>query len=104
MKGKPVFSLTVADFFNAPTGKEVNLSTYSGAVGDLITIRAYDDFKVNRLQVKLSGVNNGEQIEIGEAVETPPASGRWIYRRRKCSTLQYSSHRSDGKRQARWHR
>ncbi len=54
VKGKPLFSLTVADFFNAPVVDEVDLSSYSGAEGDTITIRAYDDFKVARLLVAVS--------------------------------------------------
>ncbi|RJP49244.1 MAG: hypothetical protein C4583_12960 [Anaerolineaceae bacterium] len=77
-KGKPVFSLTVADFFNAPVLDEVDLSEYSGAAGDPIVIRAYDDFKVARLLVTVSD-SEGQEIESGEAVETLPASGRWVY-------------------------
>ena len=45
-RGKPVFSLTVADFFNAPSVDEVDLSGYTGAVGDEIVILARDDFDV----------------------------------------------------------
>lgn len=77
-KGKPVFSLTVADFFNAPVLDEVDLSEYSGAAGDPIVIRAYDDFKVARLLVTVSD-SEGQEIESWQAVETPPASGRWVY-------------------------
>ena len=77
-KGKPIFSLTVADFFNAPVVDEVDLSSYSGAEGDAIIILAHDDFKVARLQVVVSD-SNGQEIENGEAEETPPTSGRWIY-------------------------
>ena len=43
-KGKPVFSLTVADFFHAPSVGEVDLSAYTGAIGDEIIIMAGDDF------------------------------------------------------------
>jgi hypothetical protein len=76
-KGKPLFSLTVADFFNAPVVDEVDLSNYSGAVGDTIMVRAHDDFKVSSLLVAISD-NNGE-IESGQAEETPPSGGRWVY-------------------------
>jgi hypothetical protein len=78
VQGKPVFSLTVADFFNAPVVDEVDLSSYSGAEGDTIAIRAHDDFKVARLLLTVSDTN-GQEIENGEAVETPPTSGRWVY-------------------------
>jgi hypothetical protein len=77
-KGKPVFSLTIADFFNAPSVDEVDLSAYSGAVGDEIIIMASDDFAVLGVDISLSdGVGN--PIERGAAVETPPDSGRGVY-------------------------
>ena len=47
-KGQPVFSLTVADFFNAPSVDEVDLSAYAGRVGDAIAIRAHDDLMARR--------------------------------------------------------
>lgn len=53
-KGKPVFSPTVADFFNAPSVDEVDLSGYAGAVGDEIVIRASDDFDVVGVSVALT--------------------------------------------------
>jgi hypothetical protein len=77
-KGKPVFSLTVADFFNAPTVNEVDLSGYSGVVGDVIVIQASDDFDVAAVAVALTDAD-GNAIEDGAAVVTPTDSGRWIY-------------------------
>jgi hypothetical protein len=77
VKGKPLFSLTVADFFNAPVVDEVDISNYGGVAGDPIVVRAHDDFKVSRLLVMVS--SSGDEIESGEAVETPSASGRWVY-------------------------
>jgi hypothetical protein len=43
-KSQAVFSLTLADFFNAPCVDEIDLSHYAGQVGDSILIRAHDDF------------------------------------------------------------
>jgi len=77
-KGKPLFSVTVADFFNEPVVDEADLSNYSGMPGNPIVVRAHDDFKVTRLSVTVSDTN-GAEIESGEAVETPPNSGRWAY-------------------------
>src|SRR5947207_1201196 len=45
-KGVPVFALAVADFIHAPAVDEVDLSAYAGQTGDLIRIRASDDFEV----------------------------------------------------------
>jgi hypothetical protein len=68
----------VADFFNAPVLDEVDLSAYNGGSEDPIIIRAHDDFKVERLTVRINDPD-GVELESGEAVETPPASGRWAY-------------------------
>lgn len=76
--GKPVFSLTVADFFHAPSVDEVDVSAYAGAVGDVIVIMASDDFEVAEVQVSLSD-GGGAVIESGAAVEVPADSGRWVY-------------------------
>jgi|SaaInl7_150m_RNA_FD_contig_31_2127879_length_980_multi_14_in_0_out_0_1 hypothetical protein len=77
-KGQPVFSLTVADFFNAPSVEEVDLAGYGGAVGDEIVIRASDDFEVVAVAVMLAD-DAGNPLESGPATETPADSGRWIY-------------------------
>ena len=77
-KGKPVFSLTVADFFNAPTVDEVDVSAYTGAVGDVIVILATDDFDVASVAVAIADAA-GNAIEAGAATETPVDSGRWVY-------------------------
>lgn len=76
--GKPLFSLTVADFFNAPAVDMVDLSTYNGAIGNEIAIQAHDDFEVIGVQVNISNAS-GQAIEGGGAVENPARSGRWIY-------------------------
>jgi hypothetical protein len=77
-KGKPVFSLTVADFFHAPSVDEIDLSGYSGGVGDEIIILARDDFAVQGVNVQLTD-SAGTPLEDGPAEETPVDSGRWIY-------------------------
>lgn len=77
-KGKPVFSLTVADFFHAPSVDEVDLSAYIGAVDDEIIIMASDDFDVTAVNVAMTD-DAGTPIESGQAVETPADSGRWLY-------------------------
>jgi len=76
--GKPVFSLTVADFFNAPSVDEVDVSTYGGAIGDEIVLRAHDDFEVSSAQVEITYAD-GNPVESGAAAETPAKSGRWVY-------------------------
>ena len=77
-RGKPVVSVAIGDFFNAPSVDGIDLSGYTGAVGDEIVIAASDDFAVWRVRVGLSDVD-GAVIEEGEAVESPGDSGRWVY-------------------------
>lgn len=77
-KGQPLFSLTIADFFNAPAVDEVNMANYSGKVGDQIVIMAHDDFEVAGVTVSLSDAD-GVSIENGDALQSPPKSGRWVY-------------------------
>ena len=77
-KGQPVFSLTVADFFNAPSVDEVDLSGYAGGVGDTILIRARDDFDVTGVRVSLTD-GDGAAIESGAGLETAAGSGQWVY-------------------------
>jgi hypothetical protein len=76
--GQRVFALTVADYLNAPTIHEVNISGYSGAAGDEIWIRASDDFEVASVEVDLREADD-TPIESGDAVETPAGSGQWLY-------------------------
>jgi len=84
-KGQPVFSLTVADFFNAPSVDEVDMAGYTGRVGDLIVVKAHDDFQVAGVMVSLADME-GTPIEEGSAAQTPPESGRWgLYRHNRNS-------------------
>lgn len=74
----PLFAAPVADFFNEPVIHLVNVFGYTGNIGDTITVRASDDFGVARVQVTLTS-DQGDPIENGEAVETAPGSGEWVY-------------------------
>ncbi|MBI5648830.1 MAG: hypothetical protein HZC40_00025 [Chloroflexi bacterium] len=78
-RGIPVFSVTIADFFNGPSVDAVDVGGYTGKVGDEIGIRAHDDFDVVAVQVGLTK-QDGSAIEAGAAIEKPPDSGNWIYK------------------------
>jgi len=77
-KNVPVFSLTVADFFNAPVIRNVDVFGYSGQIGDTISILTSDDLGVVRVHVSITD-DQGNPIENGEAIETAQGSGSWIY-------------------------
>ena len=77
-KGQRLFSLVVADFFNAPTVDDVELDGYTGQVGDEIIVLAHDDFIVSSVHVEVSDASQAV-IESGAASEFPAGSGRWVY-------------------------
>lgn len=73
-KNKPVFSVMMSDYLNAPTVTAVHLDNYSGAVGETITVTAFDDFEV--AEVTVSVADGDTVLESGTAVVE---NGRWTY-------------------------
>ena len=65
--GQSAYNIAVADFFNAPEIREVDVSAYTGEVGSTIKVKAVDDFKVAKVQVQIATVD-GTVIETGDAV------------------------------------
>jgi hypothetical protein len=71
------YNIAVADFFHAPDIKDVDLSNYSGKIGETITIRATDNFKVTEVSVSIFNAD-GTEVEHGLAVLS--ANGiDWLY-------------------------
>ena len=77
-KKVPVFSLTVADYFNAPTINNVDVMGYYGNIGDIINIHASDDFSVEKVYVTIK-TTQGQPVEMGEAVQAADGSDLWTY-------------------------
>jgi hypothetical protein len=75
-KGKKPVNVAVADFFNAPDIENINLSEYTGSVGDKIEVRVYDDFAVKYVHISIFNAD-GLLVEEGEAVHD--AGNLWIY-------------------------
>ena len=74
-KGIQTNAVAIADFLKAPRIEEINLSEYTGKKNDIIKIKAFDDFKVKAVTVKIENAD-GTLVEEGNAVE----SGLyWIY-------------------------
>jgi hypothetical protein len=74
--GLTAYNIAVADYLNAPNIKNVDLSTYTGTIGDKIYIVATDDFAVKSVHVRISYTDDS-LIEEGEAVNT--ATNLWTY-------------------------
>jgi len=71
------YNVAVADFFHAPDIKDVDVSNYTGKVGETITIRATDNFKVMEVSVAIYNAD-GTEVEHGLAVLS--ANGiDWVY-------------------------
>jgi hypothetical protein len=78
-RGKPFFSMMIADYLNEPEIERIDLDGYEGGVGDEIVVTAHDDLGVVDVTVRLAGAD-GSTLESGAAAESPPGSGRWVYR------------------------
>jgi hypothetical protein len=67
-----------SDYLNAPKVRYINAEEYTGASGELIVIKAIDDFKVTRVSVEIVDPN-GEVLERGDAVPYFRKSDLWKY-------------------------
>jgi hypothetical protein len=70
--------VAMSDYLNAPVVSDIDLSSYKGAVGDSISIKATDDFKVTTVKVVILSAA-GAQLESGIAVQDAIAKLQWKY-------------------------
>jgi hypothetical protein len=75
-KGVTAYNVAVADFCHAPDIETIDLSDYSGAVGDEIRVIVSDDFAVKSVHVSISNAD-GSMVEEGYASSGP--GNRWTY-------------------------
>ncbi len=78
-RNMPLFAVTVADFMNPPSVKEVDLSAYDGQVANVIKVKVADDFGVVNVHVTITNTQYNEVIESSNAVESGTGSGLWLY-------------------------
>lgn len=74
-RGITAHNVAVADFLNVPDIDSIDVSAYTGKVGDLIKIVALDDFAVKMVTVKIEN-GDGTLVEQGQAVDN---GAEWIY-------------------------
>ncbi|WP_295119684.1 hypothetical protein [uncultured Chitinophaga sp.] len=76
--GKTLRGTIVRDYFIAPTVYKIDATAYKGVVGDLITIKAKDDFRVVAVDVRILD-SAGELLEEGAALLDPRGRRKWLY-------------------------
>ena len=75
--GKTAYNVAVADFLNAPSINEIDVSHYTGQPGSYIQIRAIDDFLVKEVSV---AIHNGDGTEVESGMALPqPGTIWWRY-------------------------
>ncbi|MFA6278354.1 MAG: hypothetical protein WC622_16525 [Pedobacter sp.] len=75
--GCKIYNLAVADFCKPPEVKSIKLTNYDGNIGDYLTIRVLDNFKVVGVAVTVKKPD-GSVIESGPAVLAANEAD-WIY-------------------------
>lgn len=75
--GSSAYNMALADFCKPPQIKTINVENYLGMVGDLITIRATDNFKITNLKVSIIDPYN-VLIETGTAIMATNSLD-WVY-------------------------
>jgi hypothetical protein len=72
------FNVAYRDFQKKPYVDDIDTSKYTGAVGSLIAVAAYDDGKVTGVRVQIFSAA-GVLIEEGETVYSDIKGDRWFY-------------------------
>lgn len=76
--GSTAYNIAVSDWFGQPEIVDVDLSSWSGGVGQPIRVRAQDNVKVVSVRVAIRDLNNNI-LEQGEAVQSTSDAMLWTY-------------------------
>jgi len=74
------YNVAVADWFGQPEVLDIDISGWTGQIGQTINVKAQDDVKVTSVQVMIRE-NNGSAtaMEQGEAVQSEIDGVMWAY-------------------------
>jgi hypothetical protein len=75
--GQSAYNVAIADFFQAPDILDVDLSQYTGQIGQPIRIRVTDDFEVKSVVLTIHNPDGTLQEEGDAAADTSGID--WIY-------------------------
>ena len=74
------YNLAVADWFREPKVLDINISNWTGQIGQEIRVRADDDTLVTRVHVMIRASNSSPDVlEEGEAVRSMTDGLLWVY-------------------------
>jgi hypothetical protein len=89
--GVSAYYIAIADWFEGPKVREINLDDWTGESGQIIRVKARDNVKVARVSVIIRNAQD-EVVEMGEAAQSAPGSPWWIYMTRSLvSTTPFPS-------------
>lgn len=77
-KKPSAYLVAVSDALNAPEIHKIDIARYKGDAGDVITIKATDDFKVVRVLVVITD-GHGNDLECGDALRSVRKPDFWKY-------------------------
>lgn len=77
-KKRTPYLVAMCDFLVPPKVAHIDTLEYRGAIGDLITVKAKDDFMVTKVKLVITDAA-GEVIEEGDASEHPALTSLWVY-------------------------
>ncbi len=75
---RSTYLVALSDYLKAPKVDEIKVIGYKGAIGDVITIEAHDDFRVERIHVAITE-RDGNILEEGEAIADAIDPNLWRY-------------------------
>lgn len=78
-KKRTAFVVALTDYLNAPEVSIFNVRGYRGNAGDLIVVKASDDFEVTSVEVEIRDPSGGI-IEAGDATRDTSRINLWQYR------------------------
>ncbi|MCR5886437.1 hypothetical protein LRS06_01340 [Hymenobacter sp. J193] len=81
--GGTAYTIAVADFMQAPDIHEIDLTYYTGKIGDTLRVRVTDDFRVQAVTVR---IENGDGTLVEEGAAVPNANGLdWTFTAKKAN-------------------
>ena len=76
--GVTAYYIAIADWFDGPKVREINVDHWTGKVGQTIHVKARDNVMVARVSVVIRDAHDNV-LEMGEAVRSEAGSAWWRY-------------------------